>query len=157
MTHFYGRSDDHADTPGESAEVVALEVASAVELLADLWSEAGRDPALRLSVSQLRALRALETVPDMNLTALAVLLDIGLPAASRLCDRLQAAGLMVRASHPLSRREVRLSLTPGGRHLLRDMARRRTQALADALREMEPAQRRAMKEGLTAFLRANNA
>ncbi|MEU5595244.1 MarR family transcriptional regulator [Streptomyces sp. NPDC020298] len=152
MTHPGGPGEERAKGPGDGPEAIALEISDAVENLTTLWSLAAQDAALRLSLHQLRALRALEAAPGVNLTALAQRLDIGMPTASRLCDRLEAAGLLERELHPRRRREVRLSLTAHGRHALRDVAARREQALAAALAAMHPAERTALRRGLKAFL-----
>ncbi|MEU5390229.1 MarR family winged helix-turn-helix transcriptional regulator [Streptomyces tibetensis] len=157
MTYLDGPGEDQAKGPGDGPEAVALEIAGAVEKLSDLWSVAAQGAALRLSPHQLRALRALEVTPGLNLTALAERLDIGLPTASRLCDRLEAAGMLERASHPHKRREVQLSLTAPGRHVLSDVTGRRVQALAFALRGMEPAERVALSRGLKALRRAQDS
>ncbi|MGW6927554.1 MarR family winged helix-turn-helix transcriptional regulator [Streptomyces sp. NPDC054950] len=154
MTHLDGPGDEQAKGSDDDPDAIALEIADAVESLADLWSVTAQDAALRLSLHQLRALRALQATPGLNLTGLAEWLDIGLPTASRLCDRLEAAGLLERASHPHKRREVRLSLTPAGRYVLMEVAGRRAQALTMALRVMEPAERVALSRGLRAFLSA---
>lgn len=139
------------DGDGDGAEAVAWDVAGAVESLADLWSLAAQAAVLRLSPHQLRALRVLQAAPGLNLTGLAEQLEIGLPTASRLCDRLEAAGLLERALHPRRRREVRLGLTVRGRRVLDDVAARRAQALADVLGAMEPGDREALRRGLRAF------
>ncbi|MFF4399485.1 MarR family winged helix-turn-helix transcriptional regulator [Streptomyces sp. NPDC001480] len=152
MTHPGGPGEERARGPGDGPEAIALELFDAVESLTTLWSLAAQEAALRLSLHQLRALRALEAAPGVNLTALAQRLDIGMPTASRLCDRLEAAGLLERALHPSKRREVRLSLTSHGRHVLDDVAARREQALAAALAAMRPAERTALRRGLKAFL-----
>ncbi|MFF4031814.1 MarR family winged helix-turn-helix transcriptional regulator [Streptomyces sviceus] len=157
MTHLDGPGEDQAKGPGDEPAVVALEIADAVGRLADLWSIAAQDAALRLSLHQFRALRALEVTPGLNLTSLAERLDIALPTASRLCDRLEAAGLLERASHPYRRREVQLSLTPPGRHVISDVVGRRVQALAVGLSRMEPGDRVALRRGLKAFLSARDA
>ncbi|MGC5005487.1 MarR family winged helix-turn-helix transcriptional regulator [Streptomyces sp. NBC_00353] len=157
MTHLDGPGDEQAKGPGDGSDAIALEIADAVESLTDLWSVAAQDAALRLSLHQLRALHALEAAPGLNLTALAERLDIGLPTASRLCDRLEAAGLLERASHPHRRREVQLSLTVPGRQVLRDVAGRRAQALAAVLGVMEPAARVALSRGLQALHAAQDA
>ncbi len=112
--------------------------------------------ALRLSPQQLRALRALQAAPGLNLTALAERLDTGLPTASRLCDRLEAAGLLERESHPRKRREVQLRPTAQGLRVLEDVAGRRVHALVAVLEAMEPAERLALARGLAAFLTAQN-
>ncbi|MFI9823560.1 MarR family winged helix-turn-helix transcriptional regulator [Streptomyces sp. NPDC052013] len=152
MTHLGASGDDRAKGPVDGPEAVALEIAEAVESLTALWSLAAQGGPLRLSLHQLRALRALEADPGLNLMALAERLEIGLPTASRLCDRLEAAGLLERGPHPLRRREVQLWLTAQGRHVLADVARRRARALADVLAGMDPLERMALRRGLRAFL-----
>ncbi|MER5831383.1 MarR family transcriptional regulator [Streptomyces sp. NPDC002130] len=152
MTHPGGPGDDDAAGPCDGPEAVARAIADAVESLTSLWSLAAQGAAVRLSLHQLRALRAVETAPDLNLTALAERLEVGLPTASRLCDRLEAAGLLERALHPHSRREVRLTVTTQGRHVLDDVAARRSQALAVALAAMEPAELMLLSKGMRAFL-----
>ncbi|MGW3174927.1 MarR family winged helix-turn-helix transcriptional regulator [Streptomyces sp. NPDC001153] len=154
MTRLDGSGDDRVEGPGAGPDAVALEIADAVESLTNLWSLAAQEAPLRLSLHQLRALRTLEAAPELNLTALAERLHIGLPTASRLCDRLEAAGMLERALHPRNRREVRLSLTAQGRRVLDDVASRRTQALTAALTALQPAERSALRRGLKALLAA---
>jgi DNA-binding MarR family transcriptional regulator len=142
---------------GDGPQAVALGILDAVEGLADLWSLAAQEAPLRLSAHQLRALRALAAAPGVNLTALAERLDIGLPTASRLCDRLEAAGLLERVLHPHRRREVSLSLTAHGQRALAEVARRRPRALAATLAQMRTADRAALRRGLRAFAAARDA
>jgi DNA-binding MarR family transcriptional regulator len=139
---------------GDGPETLAPDIADAVECLTNLWSLAAQEAALRLSLQQLRALRIVERSPGVNLTGLAERLDIGSPTASRLCDRLEAAGLLERDLHPHRRREVRLNLTSHGRHVLADIATQRARALGAALGAMAPADRAALLQGLRAFLAA---
>ncbi|MFI6377421.1 MarR family winged helix-turn-helix transcriptional regulator [Streptomyces sp. NPDC050546] len=156
MTDLGAPGDSRARGPGDGPEAVASQIADAVDSLTALWSVAAQEASLRLSPHQLRALRTVEAAPGLNVTALADELDIGLPTASRLCDRLAAAGLLERAPHPGTRREVQLCLTPHGRHVLSDVADRRTEALATALAAMEPAERVALSRGLRGFLTARD-
>lgn len=156
VTRLDGPGDDRVERPGDGPDAVALEIADAVESLTNLWSLAAQEATLRLSLHQLRALRTLEAAPGLNLTTLAERLDIGLPTASRLCDRLEAAGMLERTLHPQKRREVRLGLTPQGRRVLDDVASRRAQALRVALAAMEPAERSALSRGMKAFLAAHS-
>ncbi|WP_053669967.1 MarR family winged helix-turn-helix transcriptional regulator [Streptomyces sp. NRRL B-1140] len=157
MTDLGGPGNHHrAKGPGEGPQAVAAQIADAVESLAELWSIAAQEASLRLSPHQLRALRTVQAAPGLNLTALADGLDIGLPTASRLCDRLAAAGLLERTPHPDTRREVQLWLTSHGQHVLCDVADRRAQALATALAAMEPAERTALSTGLRGFLAARD-
>jgi DNA-binding MarR family transcriptional regulator len=157
VTDLGGPDAPRARGPGDGPEAVASQIADAVDSLTALWSVAAQEASLRLSLHQLRALRTVQAAPGLNLTALADELDSGLPTASRLCDRLAAAGLLERAPHPGTRREVQLWLTPHGRHVLGDVAGRRAEALATALAAMEPAERVALSQGLRGFLAARDA
>lgn len=154
VTDLDGPGDHRARRPDDGPAAVASQIADAVESLTDLWSVAAQEASLRLSPHQLRALRILQAAPGLNLTTLADRLDIGLPTASRLCDRLAAAGLLERVPHPDTRREVQLLLTPHAQHVLGDVAGRRAQALAAALAAMDPAERTALRRGLRGFLAA---
>ncbi|WP_229712886.1 MarR family winged helix-turn-helix transcriptional regulator [Streptomyces fuscichromogenes] len=149
-----GGPDGRAEGPGGDPGAAAHEIADAVERLVSLWSTAAQQAPVRLSPHQLRALWALDTAPETNLTGLADRLDIGLPTASRLCDRLEAAGMLERAPHPRRRRELRLRLTHHGRRVLDDVARRRVQALTGVLAAMEPVERSALVRGMKACFAA---
>ncbi|MEC3993731.1 MarR family transcriptional regulator [Actinacidiphila sp. DG2A-62] len=151
MTRLGGFGDDQPERAGEDAGSLALEIADAVESLSHLWMQAAQNASLRLSLHQLRALKVMEAAPGLNLTGLAASMDIGLPTASRLCDRLEAAGLLERVLHPSRRREVRLNLTRHGRHLLDEIAALRARALVAALAAMGAGERAALSRGLRAF------
>lgn len=142
--------------PDDDSVSLASTIAEAVDRLANLWSVAAQGASLRLSPHQLRALRILEAEPGQNLTALAVGMDIGLPTASRLCDRLEAAGLLERVLHPQKRREVQLHLTGHGRQVLHEVASCRSRALAAVLAAMETTERDALRRGLQSFLAAQD-
>ncbi|MGW2959176.1 MarR family winged helix-turn-helix transcriptional regulator [Streptomyces sp. NPDC001220] len=154
MTGLSGSRDERSGGPRDGPLPLASALAEAVDCLTRLWADAARSTDLRLSPHQLRALRILEEEPGLNLTALAVGMEIGLPTASRLCGRLEAAGLLERVLHPRKRREVRLLLTRQGHQVLDDMASHRARALAVVLESMEPAAREALRQGLQGFLAA---
>ncbi|AEW97610.1 MULTISPECIES: MarR family winged helix-turn-helix transcriptional regulator [Streptomycetaceae] len=154
MTGLGGSGDDQTDGPGGDAVALALRIADAVESLTNVWSVAAQGARLRLSPHQLRALRILEAAPGLNLTGLAESMDIGMPTASRLCDRLEAAGLLERVLHPKKRREVQLNLTGPGRQVVGEVAARRSQALAAVLTVMRAEEREALLQGMRAFMAA---
>ncbi|MCZ0211121.1 MarR family winged helix-turn-helix transcriptional regulator [Streptomyces achromogenes] len=156
MTRLGGIGDDRPNGPGDDLLAVARAIADAVDGLAHLWAVAAQGASLRLSPHQLRALRILEAEPGLNLTALAEGMEIGPPTASRLCDRLEAAGLLERLLHPHKRREVQLVLTGRGRQVLSEVAERRSRALAVVLAGMDPAAREALSRGMRAFLTARD-
>ncbi|MEU9971913.1 MarR family transcriptional regulator [Streptomyces sp. NPDC051014] len=156
MTGLSGSWDDRSGQPRDGPAPLAPALADAVERLAHLWSDAAQGANLRLSPHQLRALRILREEPGLNLTSLAVAMRIGLPTASRLCDRLEAAGLLERELHPRNRREVRLLLTRQGHRILDEVAAHRADALTTVLAAMDPADLAALGQGLRGFLTAHD-
>jgi DNA-binding MarR family transcriptional regulator len=139
--------------PPESEEVAQL-TSRAAELLEVLWSRAPTTPA---SVSQLRVLLALEHHDGVNLRTLAQSLASTPPSTSRLCDRLQAAGLVEREVSASDRREIRLHLSGRGRSFLADLRLRRQEALSVVLDRMTARDRAALARGLEAFCDAASA
>ena len=89
-----------------------------------------------------------------NMSRLAEALEVVPSSASRLCDRLEATGLVRRVADPRDRREVRLLLTPSARRLLDDLRERRRQALGEVLDRMAPGQRQDLVQALRAFAAA---
>ncbi|WP_063898607.1 MarR family winged helix-turn-helix transcriptional regulator [Streptomyces sp. IMTB 1903] len=141
-----GRSGAHEDP--------AAALAAAAEVLAVLHARGqdGVQPAV--SPSQLRALVAVEGAEGINLRALGEVLGSRPPSVTRLCDRLEAMGLLIRSPRPSSRREVELRLTPRGRALLDERRVIRMRELSAVLGRMAPADVQALVTGLTAFREA---
>ena len=135
--------------PGRVVDAAA--VSSMVELLEVLWG-GGRDlAAAPVSVSQLRVLYVLAKSDGINLRTLTESLDSLSSSVSRLCDRLEAVGLVQRTASATSRRELELHLTPAGLTFLAELRATREQALAEVLDTMPTAERRALLTGLKAF------
>jgi DNA-binding MarR family transcriptional regulator len=72
----------------------------------------------RLSVVQLRALTVLRGLDGATLGRLAASMGVTVSTASRLVDRLVAAGLVDRRPSVRSRRELALTVTPAARAIL---------------------------------------
>jgi DNA-binding MarR family transcriptional regulator len=131
------------------------EIAEAVELTAEAL--VGVLEAARLSQTpavppaQLRVLTIVSGNRHTNMSRLAEALDVVPSSASRLCDRLEATGLLRRVLDPRDRREVRLLLTPSAQRLLDDLHTRRRDALGDVLERMSPAAREELLRALRAF------
>ncbi|WP_434744095.1 MarR family winged helix-turn-helix transcriptional regulator [Micromonospora sp. SH-82] len=87
----------------------------------------------------------------INLRRLAAETDMLLSSASRLCDRLEAAGMVEREPGRADRREISLHLTPQGRRILAELRSDRRRRLADVLARMTPAGQEALLSGLTEF------
>jgi DNA-binding MarR family transcriptional regulator len=90
----------------------------------------------------------------INLRRLAGRLRMMLSSASRLCDRLVAAGLVSRVPGRVDRREIALFLTPSSRQVLADLRATRRELLSEVLERMSPAGRAALVHGLTEFAEA---
>ncbi|WP_186526269.1 MarR family transcriptional regulator [Leekyejoonella antrihumi] len=128
-------------------------MASAHDLVL-LWDRAEDWVTPRIPPLQVRVLTVLEQHGSMNLTQLARAVRTIPSSASRLCDRLEAAGLVERETSVGSRREITLRLTVEGRHRLDSFARIRREDFASVLEEMSVPARRALLKGLTAFSEA---
>jgi DNA-binding MarR family transcriptional regulator len=101
-----------------------------------------------LPLAQMRALLAIEQAGSLNLSRLAEALGANLSPASRLCDRMQAAGLLTRDRSAASRREIVLVPTEAGRQLAEWVRSRRRAAIRDVLQRMSPDGREALVQGL---------
>lgn len=98
--------------------------------------------------AQMRALMIIDRTGSLNLSRLAAALGASASATSRLCDRMQAAGLMTRDRAAASRREIVLLPTESGRRLAQWVQGRRRAALGDVLQTMSPDGREALVRGL---------
>jgi DNA-binding MarR family transcriptional regulator len=130
------------------------ELAAAIDELAatfaEVWGRAHQVPASPVSATQLRALFIVERCEGVNISGLAAELEASLPSASRLSDRLQAGGLLVRAAGG-DRREIRLRVSRDGQALLDRVRQARRQDLMRALAVMPAAARTALLTGLAHF------
>lgn len=109
-----------------------------------------------VSWAQLRALGTLSRHGPLNLSSLAHWTQASLPSASRLVDRLEAAELVVRSTHPQSRREIEIKLTPTGRSVLADVRTARRKRLRKVLAAMDPQTVQQLTDGLAAFVVARD-
>src|SRR5689334_7025272 len=130
---------------------------AAAAVLANVESLLGLLDGARLAQSpgvpptQLRVLTIVARSRQTNMSRLAEALGVVPSSASRLCDRLEATGLLRRAPDPRDRREVRLVLTSAARRLLDELRERRRGALAEVLGRMTPAGRQELVRALAAF------
>ncbi|PZF92176.1 MarR family winged helix-turn-helix transcriptional regulator [Micromonospora deserti] len=130
---------------------MAAELDVAAGALLTVWESARERTTSRVSGAQLRAVMVIEQHDGINLRRLAVQLDMLLSSASRLCDRLVAAGMLEREPGRLDRREISLHLTPEARRLLAELRDDRRQQLAAILAGMTPEGRQALLRGMREF------
>lgn len=128
---------------------------SAVEVSAEalivLWGRAQEALGTHASPPQLRVLLIVARHGPLTINGLAERLGAIPSSTSRLCDRLEAGGFLVRSAGSRDRREVTVSLTAAGESLLSELGHRRREDLAGVLARMTPASQAALLEGLTAF------
>lgn len=105
-----------------------------------------------LSPVQLRALTVLSQQEGANLVQLADGMGVTVSTASRLVDRLVAAGLADRRPSPFTRREISLSLSPDGRSLLERYDAIRLEELRARLELLDDAQREDVLRGLSVLV-----
>ncbi|MEU1332605.1 MarR family transcriptional regulator [Streptomyces sp. NPDC005865] len=148
---------DRAASSDESLNVLARQVSEHAEALVEVWSEAARAADPRLSSLQLQALLITHRCPGINLTGMAERVGAAPPTVSRLCDRLEAAGLLMRHRATTNRREIGLTLTARGREMLDALSERRFRAIRGVLQHVPAAQREALVAGLRSFTDATGA
>jgi DNA-binding MarR family transcriptional regulator len=137
--------------PDGPASMRAAAVDDAAQALLAAWDAAREQATPRLSGPQLNALLVVERAEGINLRGLATQLKMILSSASRLCDRLVAAGLVERVPGRSDRREIALFLTPSARQVLDHLRTTRRALLATVLDRMSASGQTALLRGLTEF------
>jgi DNA-binding MarR family transcriptional regulator len=139
--------------PTNTAELAHL-VSDASEMLALLWGRTADDTPHRLSLPQLRALLVIKRAGGVTVTMLADAMDASPSSASRLGDRLVAAGLVFRTTNASDRRGFLLQLSQDGATVLDRLGEARTRQIAELLDRMTPTARHALLTGLLEFTQA---
>lgn len=97
---------------------------------------------------QMRALLVVDQANGLNVNRLAGTLTASASAVSRLCDRMQEAGLITRMATTASRREIMVVPTEAGRRLASWIRERRQAAISRLLEQMTSDGREALARGL---------
>ena len=118
-------------------------------VLLEACERAVEERVAELPPAQMRALLTIEQAGSLNLSRLAEALGAKLSPASRLCDRMQAAGLLTRDRSAASRREIVLVPTEAGRQLAEWVRSRRRAAIREVMQTMSPGGREALVQALT--------
>ncbi|MFD3580455.1 MarR family winged helix-turn-helix transcriptional regulator [Streptomyces sp. NPDC058644] len=138
--------------PSHSPERVAHAACSVSDLLEVLWGR-GQEaaPSGPLPPSQFRALTVIKEQRKVNQRTLGEALGSRPSAVSRLCDRLEAAGLIERLPSTTSRREVDLRLSRRGSSVLEEFRTLRMREVEAVLETMSSADLATLAEGLDLF------
>ncbi|WP_406186327.1 MarR family winged helix-turn-helix transcriptional regulator [Streptomyces sp. NBC_01006] len=105
----------------------------------------------KVTLAQFRMLVVLATRGAAKLVVLAEALGVNPSTAMRMVDRLIAVGLADRRPNPENRRETILTVTPAGLRLVEEVTARRRGEIAAIAARIDPGQRAALVDALTAF------
>jgi DNA-binding MarR family transcriptional regulator len=105
----------------------------------------------RASLPQLRLLTLMKKRGSLTLSRVAAALGVHPSNATRMCDRLVAAGFVDRQDDPDDRRQLRLTLTDDGDELVETVMSHRRTAVARAMAEMAPDDRALLASTLEQF------
>ncbi|MCX4825771.1 MarR family transcriptional regulator [Streptomyces sp. NBC_01142] len=138
----------------DDVEAVTRAVLTASRLLVAVSARSLTAVEDRVTLPQFRLLVVLSTHGPAKLVVLADRLGVNPSTATRMIDRLIAAGLTDRQINPDNRSETILRLTREGRSLVDDVTARRRQEIASIVERIAPEQRSALIGALTAFTEA---
>jgi DNA-binding MarR family transcriptional regulator len=110
-----------------------------------------------LPPAQLSALSVVVFGGPLSLGALAAAEQVRPPTMTRIVDALEDAGLVTRRPDPADARAVLIAATRTGRRLLAEGRRRRVEALAERLLELDPGERAALHAAAPALVRLSGA
>ncbi len=134
------------------APVEALMVTS--RILTAVVSRSLAEAGSSVTTPQLRVLVMLSTEGPLNLTAVAQSLGVNPSNASRTCDQLVEAGLVVRREDSEDRRSIALSLSPSGENLVERLMAHRRATFKRLVSKLGASERAALTAGLDALNRA---
>lgn len=129
-------------------DLVVEAVLTASRVLVAVAARSLADAGEEVTLTQYRSLVVIASRGPQSVAALAEALAVSPPTASRLCERLVRKGLVRRRTEPRDRRQVRVALTPAGRHLVDQVTERRRREIAALVAAIAPEDRQAMVDGL---------
>ncbi len=126
----------------------ARQIVETVPVIMRLMRSAVREKGGTLSMPQIRVLGLLARQPGSSVSDVAAHLDVAIPTASALVDRLVKKHLVQRKDDPTERRRALLTVTQAGKEMLEE-SRSRAQDTVEHLLSLEsPEQLSKISEGL---------
>lgn len=145
-----GRSPQHVDSIADRPADAAAEASLAAERLVRLWENVERRVVPAVPPAQFRVLALVGRAGVLTPTKIAEMTGAMASSISRLCGRLQTAGLLVKEENCRNRREILVRLSPQGEALLRAAEEQRLSELRQLLARLSPRGQRALAAGLAA-------
>ncbi|GDY32511.1 MarR family winged helix-turn-helix transcriptional regulator [Gandjariella thermophila] len=140
--------------PTEDVDAVTEAVLTASRLLVAISARSIAAVDESVTLPQFRLLVVLDTRGSLKLSALADHLGVNPSTATRMVDRLIAAGMVARDVNPASRREVVVRLTGEGSRVVRDVTEQRRREISAIVARMPARSRQGLVAALTAFAEA---
>jgi len=140
--------------PAADLDAITDAVLGASRVLVSISSRSLAQVADEVTLPQYRALVVLQSRGPQPAHVLASELQIVPSSATRLCDRLEAKGLIAREPLAGNRRELRVQVTEEGAAIVGAVSRRRREELRRVVRAMEDEDRGTLVGALEAFNRA---
>jgi DNA-binding MarR family transcriptional regulator len=144
-------SSARASSPTREATAVTDAVLTASRLLVAVSASSIAAVDDSITIPQFRLLVVLRTQGPMKLSTLAEHLGVQPSAATRMVDRLIAAGLVTRQANPATRREVVLDLTETGARIVSKVTQQRRRHIARIVSRMPGQHRAQLVEALESF------
>lgn len=144
-----------AEEDASAGDITELMLASRAVAAVIVRALATVDPAV--SPTQMRVLVLLWSGRELNLTSIAENLGVNSSNASRTCERLVSAGLLVRRELLGDRRQRMFTLTARGHDLVAALLARREAELASIVARMSDSDQSRLMQALVPFNRAAHA
>ena len=145
------QSEDDAPSPTRDEVDAAMSAARAFIAVCAKSVASVED---RVTLPQLRVLVMIASQGSQNLASVAQALGVHPSNATRRCDKLVDAGLILRGEDPADRRNLTLQLTPAGHQLVAKMTEHRRAAIENVLAKMPASLRHNLVPALVAFAEA---
>jgi len=120
-------------------------------VLLEIWHSALGELAGEIPLGQLRVLLIVSRAGSVSIGRLASALGASVPAATRICTRMEAAGLLARSGSAAGGGVPVFCLTAPARRLLAQIREQRHAVLNHVLQSLTPAGRAALASALAEF------
>jgi DNA-binding MarR family transcriptional regulator len=131
-----------------TAHNCARQIVETVPVIMRLIRSGVREKGGTLSMPQVRVLGLLSRYPGSSVSDVAAHLDVAIPTASALVDRLVKKHLVQRKDDPAERRRTMLTVTPAGKDLLEESRSGAQEFVVHLLELQTPEQLSKISEGL---------
>jgi len=144
-------SDETLDMPDAAADPVVDAILQASRALVAITARSISAVNQEVTLPQFRSLVVLATAGPQTVSALADRLAVHASTMTRMCNRLVARGLVVRAPSAVDRREVVIALSTMGTTVVENVMTARRKELEDVVRRMCDDDRMAVVVALNKF------